>query len=122
MFVRTEAQKLPELWPSLSTLTDTPYHVIVGNHLIAQLAEHLDEALIVDNFPIFVKFEVLAIESDAPQGISADYLMLGVIISFLPASHVGDLRDIILEMRTVFQTQLTVTSQKLLATCLLFTG
>jgi hypothetical protein len=44
------------LWASLSTLTDTPNHVIVGSYLIAELAEHLDEAFIVDNLPIFVEF------------------------------------------------------------------
>jgi hypothetical protein len=48
--------------------------------------------------------------------------MFGAITSFLPASHIGDLRDIVLEMMTVFQTQLTVASQELSTTCFLFTG
>jgi hypothetical protein len=92
---RTEAQKWPELWAALPTLTDTPDHVIVGNYLIAELAEHLDKTFIVDNLPTFVEFGGLVIESDTPQGIAACYLMLGGITSFLPASYVGDLRDIV---------------------------
>jgi hypothetical protein len=48
MFVRTDAQKWLELCVSLSTLTDTPDHVIVGNYLNTQLAEHLDKAFILD--------------------------------------------------------------------------
>jgi hypothetical protein len=64
----------------------------------------------------------LAIEPDTPQGITTNYLTLAASTSFFPASHLGDLCDIVLEMMTVLQTQLTVTSQKLLITCLLFTG
>jgi hypothetical protein len=61
-------------------------------------------------------------ESDMPQGITTGYVMLGAITSFLPASRVGDLRDIILETMTVFQTRLTAMNQELLVACLLFKG
>jgi hypothetical protein len=98
MFARTEVQKWSELEASLSTPTDTPDQVILGDSLIAELAEHLDKAFIADNLPTFVEFGGPAIESDTPHGIAAGDLMLGAITFFLPASHVGDLRDIVLEM------------------------
>jgi hypothetical protein len=61
-----------------------PCHVIVGNHLIAEL----DETCIVDNLPAFAEFRGLAIESDKPQGIAAGDLMLGAVTpSSLRASH-----------------------------------
>jgi hypothetical protein len=46
-------------------------------------------------------------------GIAAGHLMLGAITSFLPESAVGGLRDVVLQMMTVFQAQLTVPTRDL---------
>jgi hypothetical protein len=118
MFVRTETQKWPEPLASLSTLTDTLDHVIVSNYLIAELAEQIDEAFIVNNLPTFIGFWGIGYRVRHAAGHRHRLLDARRHHLLPPCRLVGDLRDIVLETMTVFQAQLTVTSQELLTTCL----